>query len=813
MDYLLRLQESIKDLYSLYEQGALDADGAEVLSSTIAIAVQVFRSITEFMQGPCLENQMAVSRSRVWDVVAGFLAFFAQCQDAGNWTAQQLELKRDVQTMLSELVVMLLALLEGAELHSAPAVRLVHVLHECQPQVTSMLSHFSVFTNVLSSAAHRAFLALDDNGDGQISKDEFRKALQVQRHLGEAEIELLLEQMDLNNDDAIDYAEFAHRFLQPTIRSGFNVVVLFTQLDQLVSGTPAETQLASFLALGTPGYLLLRHFRDELGLVEVVGCGGHVERVYFRIPPDDAKRWNSEHLCESKERFFNAVERDNVNIKHSHFVDFCEDMIFEMRHTAEVMGERQGAIVQDAETALQVAEASHARVTSEPVADLGREEQVQRSRQRMTSSRGSLATLLARGSEPLRYASMLLTVLINMILLCYRAPQSPSSAEAMEAEEGRSLGGLDASFELRPAYLERTLAVLAVLHTVAGIGLWFSFFVLKVRVGHMGPGGLWWGLGEWKRSQSTQQPQPSQSWSAGMCQASRGVNCDRLTPPCNLISPPFSPPLSDQMPVVVFQHEKDINRRLRSIDLEWLRFSRRGLTGLFSLQAWRRWWHDLALASQDFPLLHHDQEARGFARAQSSFQGDTIEVVLPNVARGGTRVGSLDLRYALWSSGLILFNGGFLYRLAYVILSVLAWTWNPFLFCWHLLDIALQNAILLNVLRSVVHNGRQLLFTVAFTACVIYIYTIIAFNFFRTFYQDGERNMCDNMLTCFVYNLNTGLRSGGGIGDELGSAIGTDVELYRIIFDVSFFFIVIVILLAIVQVRVGRQYRSAMKRV
>lgn len=35
------------------------------------------------------------------------------------------------------------------------------------------------------------------------------------------------------------------------------------------------------------------------------------------------------------------VERDNTSVKHAQFVDFCEDMIFEMRHTARVMGEAE----------------------------------------------------------------------------------------------------------------------------------------------------------------------------------------------------------------------------------------------------------------------------------------------------------------------------------------------------------------------------------------------------------------------------------------------------------------------------------------
>ena len=43
------------------------------------------------------------------------------------------------------------------------------------------------------------------------------------------------------------------------------------------------------------------------------------------------------------------------------------------------------------------------------------------------------------------------------------------------------------------------------------------------------------------------------------------------------------------------------------------------------------------------------------------------------------------------------------------------------------------------------------------------------------------------------------MRAGGGIGDEIEPADGDAYEIYRILFDISFFFFVIVILLAIIQ--------------
>jgi hypothetical protein len=47
------------------------------------------------------------------------------------------------------------------------------------------------------------------------------------------------------------------------------------------------------------------------------------------------------------------------------------------------------------------------------------------------------------------------------------------------------------------------------------------------------------------------------------------------------------------------------------------------------------------------------------------------------------------------------------------------------------------------------------------------------------------------------------VRAGGGIGDELESPYGDSMESWRMLFDLSFFFFVIVILLAIMQGNFG----------
>lgn len=58
-------------------------------------------------------------------------------------------------------------------------------------------------------------------------------------------------------------------------------------------------------------------------------------------------------------------------------------------------------------------------------------------------------------------------------------------------------------------------------------------------------------------------------------------------------------------------------------------------------------------------------------------------------------------------------------------------------------------------------------------------------------------------LQCYLFHMYVGVRAGGGIGDEIEDPAGDDYELYRVVFDITFFFFVIVILLAIIQ---GKNY-------
>jgi ryanodine receptor 2 len=156
--------------------------------------------------------------------------------------------------------------------------------------------------------------------------------------------------------------------------------------------------------------------------------------------------------------------------------------------------------------------------------------------------------------------------------------------------------------------------------------------------------------------------------------------------------------------------------------------------------------------------------------------------------------------------GVVISNGSFLYRIGYLVASLSGVFISPFFYAGCLIDVVLSFPMLKAILQSVTHNLSQLILTIMMTLIVTYLYTVLAFNFFRKFYvAEGEEEddepdrKCHNMLTCYIYHFYAGVRAGGGIGDELESPYGDSMESWRMLFDLSFFFFVIVILLAIMQ--------------
>ncbi|XP_034049809.1 ryanodine receptor 2 isoform X2 [Thalassophryne amazonica] len=270
-----------------------------------------------------------------------------------------------------------------------------------------------------------------------------------------------------------------------------------------------------------------------------------------------------------------------------------------------------------------------------------------------------------------------------------------------------------------------------------------------------------------------------------------------------------------KVPLVIFKREKEVARKLE--------FDGLYITEQPSEDDIKGQWDRLVINTQSFPNNYWDKfvkrkvmdkygEFYGHDRISELLGMDKAALDFSNAhkKRKPRRdssltavLNSIDVKYQMWKLGVVFTDNSFLYLAWYMTMSILG-HYNNFFFAAHLLDIAMGFKTLRTILSSVTHNGKQLVLTVGLLAVVVYLYTVVAFNFFRKFYnksEDGELPdmKCDDMLTCYMFHMYVGVRAGGGIGDQIEDPAGDEYEIYRIIFDITFFFFVIVILLAIIQ--------------
>ncbi|CAG5911922.1 unnamed protein product [Menidia menidia] len=270
-----------------------------------------------------------------------------------------------------------------------------------------------------------------------------------------------------------------------------------------------------------------------------------------------------------------------------------------------------------------------------------------------------------------------------------------------------------------------------------------------------------------------------------------------------------------KVPLVIFKREKEVARKLE--------FDGLYITEQPSEDDIKGQWDRLVINTQSFPnnywdkfvkrkvmdkygeFYGHDRisELLGLDKAALDFSDAHKKRKPRRDSSLAAVLNSIDVKYQIWKLGVVFTDNSFLYLAWYMTMSILG-HYNNFFFAAHLLDIAMGFKTLRTILSSVTHNGKQLVLTVGLLAVVVYLYTVVAFNFFRKFYnksEDGELPdmKCDDMLTCYMFHMYVGVRAGGGIGDQIEDPAGDEYEIYRIIFDITFFFFVIVILLAIIQ--------------
>ncbi|KAF7261042.1 hypothetical protein EG68_01789 [Paragonimus skrjabini miyazakii] len=957
VDYLLRLQESIMDFYWHYSnKETIDDSGKTSFVKAIKIGKQVFRSLTEYIQGPCLGNQLALAHSRLWDAVGGFIYVSAQMQDKLSRDPDQLDLLREFLNLQKELMIMLLSMLEGNVVNGPIARQMVDTLAESSAYVEMILKFFDIFLRMKAITTSDAFLAFDVNGDGWISHREFRAALEQQKTYTAEEIGYIIACVDTNADGKVDFKEFTERFYNPAEDIGFNFALLLTNLSEHVPFDPRLERLVG-KARG-----VLDVFEPHLGRIEIAGSNGRIERVYFEIRQQHIDQWEAPQIKESKRSFLHSVVGESGDKeKLEYFVNFCEDTIFEMQHAQEINGDEADVTLGRTAAFNRFLEITHLALIGRAFAALfgclrpshvasgwaklrqmtfsdivlallglqigiliclGRftafclnliwqiivamasdntdrapglsqfkgirailpgspggsiplpaphehqwwllseeqqlllervdptelaamEENYARARSAamVSATIGSQMNDLSGGASKnqtngcsggIRQSTGLTTANLVMgppaqraVLKPIPVPSTASKAEANKTAEKvpqfntrRYFISLFASnfyrFKISALILAFVINFLLlffkvhhasaengsdenVTETAANVGgeaaRLAAELLTRQSTSDLGDGGSETGEpDEWITLAD------SNSYIAPLIATLAVVHT--LLSFSTLVAYYYL-----KVPLVIFKREKEISRML---EFEGMWISTQPADDNL-----RAHWDKLVLSTPTFPQMYWGKFVKKKVRNKYSVQYDYDEITLllgmdkPVPESTGTAGSSLfnmfsdvDFQYLTWKWGVVFTDISFLYLAVYFAASFFG-NFNYFLYACHLLDVAVSFKTLRTIIQSVTHNGKQLVLTVMLTSIVIYMYTVIAFNFFRKFYvkdNDGVQDAkCNDMMTCFIFHLHTGLRAGGGIGDEIEPPDGDEWENSRILFDLTFFFFVIIILLAIIQ--------------
>ncbi|XP_037033206.1 ryanodine receptor isoform X4 [Bradysia coprophila] len=966
VDYLLRLQESIMDFYWHYSsKEVIDTAGKANFFKAIGVASQVFNTLTEVIQGPCLLNQQALAHSRLWDAVCGFLFLFSHMQNKLSRHSSQNDLLTELNNLQKDMITMMLSMLEGNVINGTIGKQMVDTLVESASNVELILKYFDMFLKLKDLISSPSFLEIDHNMDGWVFPKDLKEKMELTKNYTPEEIEFILVCMEVNHEGKVDYETFSDRFHESAKDIGFNLAMLLTNLSEHM---PNEPRIARFLE--TAGSVL-SYFEPFMGRIEIMGGSKRIERVYFEIKESNIDQWEKPQIKESKRAFFySMVTEGGDKEKLESFVNFCEDAVFEMQHASGLMSTDDGSSTTRKEAQYTfMSEEDEERAAKDPIRrsvqavkdgfhyaihmfspanikyQIGvmqtmsipeliigffktffyafyysgfgvsqvikyifgilmslmrgpaeeyvqivpiEEEKTMRALPALPSEE-TTGTVSAFGldiskedtgqyriaphesNQPSPTSSMEETgesgpddasptgelkadgepveqpmTLVDLLGgdAAKRADQERSEAQkiqeaamaSIEAEAKRStetqaepaaVAQIDVSHYTHKvvSFLARNFYNLKYVALILAFCINFMLLFYKVNVfGEDGDGdgdddligfgsGSGSGFGGSGSGSGDGDDEDEDALETVI------VNEDFFYMEHVIRLAAFLHSLCSlamliayyhlKVPLAIFKREKEIARRLE-------------FDGLFIAEQpedddIKSHWDKLVISTKSFPVNYWDKFVKKKVRQKycETYDYDSISNLLgmeKNVYKTGPEVEeqtgliayilNIDWRYNVWKAGVTITDNAFLYALWYFCFSLLG-NFNNFFFAAHLLDIAVVIPSLKTILQSVTHNGKQLMLTVMLLTIIVYIYTVIAFNFFRKFYiqeeDDEVDKKCHDMMTCFVFHLYKGVRAGGGIGDEIGDPVGDDYEVYRILFDITFFFFVIVILLAIIQ--------------
>ncbi|ETE62254.1 Ryanodine receptor 1, partial [Ophiophagus hannah] len=365
VDYLLRLQESISDFYWYYSgKDVIDDQGKRNFSKAMAVAKQVFNSLTEYIQA-----LGQLQRGDIFPELSLSLTKLSLCcaaheeqfrSESYPEDSSQIALLKELLDLQKDMVVMLLSLLEGNVVHGTIARQMVDMLVESSSNVEMILKFFDMFLKLKDIVASDAFRDYITDPRGLISKKDFQKAMDSQKQYTPSEIQFLLSCSEADENEMIDYEEFASRFQEPAKDIGFNIAVLLTNLSEHM---PHDVRLKTFLELAE---CILNYFNPYLGRIEIMGASKRIERIYFEISETNKTQWEMPQVKESKRQFiFDVVNEGGESEKMELFINFCEDTIFEMQIASQI-SEEEGEAQEEVEEEAESTESGEAESASAP---------------------------------------------------------------------------------------------------------------------------------------------------------------------------------------------------------------------------------------------------------------------------------------------------------------------------------------------------------------------------------------------------------------------------------------------------------------
>lgn len=129
-------------------------------------------------------------------------------------------------------------------------------------------------------------------------------------------------------------------------------------------------------------------------------------------------------------------------------------------------------------------------------------------------------------------------------------------------------------------------------------------------------------------------------------------------------------------------------------------------------------------------------------------------------------------------------------------LSILGyWYFLPF----HLLMLAKVSQTASYIIMSIRLHSDQLLRTFLLILLLIYTSTLLTGFYFREDFRDNKSvYLCETLATCFIYSIDLGLRTGGGITNAMFSVKYQDTEFFpKFILDIAHFIFINMIALSI----------------